>query len=93
MNDYYLNTTTEAAMKLALVEASAATVDDGKLQMREGVSMDVIGTWAERTGGTDEEPVYTTAPGWHFNVRSVDPIVWPESVNHTTPVTPWRVWG
>ena len=46
----------------------------------EGVSVDVIGEWAE-------------VPGWYFNARSVEPIDWPANVTQSQPATPWRVWG
>ena len=75
--DLYLRFTDEA-------EATAA------LEGYEG-SIDTIGIIYERTGGTDEEPVMTTIPGWHVNVRG------PESetlVPFTVDVaTPYRVWA
>lgn len=75
--DYYLSVPTEHEMP----------------EIPEGATVDVIGTWSERTGGTDEEPVMTVVPGWHFNVRSAELIQWPESVTLAQPETPWRVWG
>lgn len=82
MIDYYLQTTDEAAMNVAL-ECVAYTA----------CAVDVIGIWYERTGGTDEEPEMTALPGWHFNVRSEEPIEWPETVTQKTPATPLRVWA
>lgn len=93
MNLYYLNTPDEATMRGALIEAGAATEQEGALIPAAGITLDVIGPWYERTGGTDEEPVYTALPGWHFNVYSNALINWPESVTVTEPATPWRVLG
>lgn len=90
MIDHYLKTETEADMQAALI---AAGITDAEGALQTGYVLDVIGIWTERTGGTDEEPVYTAVPGWHFNVRSVDLIEWPASVTVSAPVTPWRVWG
>lgn len=91
MTDYYLKTIDEAAMQAALIEAGVAAEQDGQLLLAEGVNLDVIGLWHERTGGTDLEPVMTQVPGWHFNVRAAEPIAWPASVTVTEPVTPWRI--
>ena len=88
--DYYLNTADEAAMVTALQQAEATDADGNPVS---GVLIDVIGTHYERNGGTDEEPVYTQVPGWHVNVRSANPLYWPEGVTTVEPVTPWRVWG
>lgn len=105
MIDYYLSTTDEAAMNAALIEANAATAvlaqlnDTGEviqgagIQLAKGISLDVIGLMYERTGGTDEEPVMTAIPGWHFNVRSDAAIEWSVSVTQHEPKTPWRVYG
>lgn len=90
MFDYFLNTADEAAMRAALLEVGAVDQFGNPV---ETVSVDVIGTWYERTGGTNEEPVYSPVPGWHFNVRSTHEIVWPTAVTVTAPVTPWRVWA
>ena len=88
--DYYINTADEPSMTSALIEAGVTDVDGHPLP---GHAVSVIGTWSERTGGTDEEPIYTELPGWHFNVRSSEPVEWPSSVAQHNPVTPWRVWG
>lgn len=77
MIDYYLRVPTENEMP----------------EIPEGATVDVIGTWLERTGGTDDDPVMTVVPGWHFNVRSHEPIEWPENVVQSEPVSPWRVFG
>ena len=93
-NDYYLNTLDEANMLSALTQAGVATTsEEGGLQLSTGVSLDVLGHWYERTGGTDDEPVMEQVGGWHFNIRSTKPIEWPEAVIDANPVTPWRVWG
>lgn len=105
MPDYYLNTADEQAMQDTLIQLGLASITEALLDEQgevleparlapvDCIALDVIGTWSERTGGTDEEPVYTQVTGWHFNVRSVEPIDWPESVTAVEPVTPWRVWG
>ena len=49
-------------------------------EIPDSASVDVIGEW-------------TDVHGWHFNVRSPDPVEWPANVTQSTPVTPWRVWG
>lgn len=92
-HDYYLNTLDEATMLSALSQVGVATASDEGLQLSEGVALDVLGHWYERTGGTDDEPVMEQVGGWHFNVRSTKTIEWPETVIDASPVTPWRVWG
>ncbi|MFG3398649.1 hypothetical protein ACQKEK_02565 [Pseudomonas sp. NPDC077408] len=88
--DYYISTADEQAMTEAL---AAAGVTDDEGNPLPGHAVEVIGTWSERTGGTDEEPVYTELPGWHVNVRSVESVEWPAGVTLSEPKTPWRVWG
>lgn len=90
MIDYYLQTADEESMNAALIEAGV-TDDEGN--PTEGHEVSDIRTWYERTGGTDDEPVMTRLPGWHANVRSSEPIEWPESVTLSDPKTPWRVFG
>jgi hypothetical protein len=90
MIDYYLQTADEPTMRNALI---AAGVTDDEGNPTEGHAIDVIGTWYERTGGTDDEPVMTQLPGWHFNVRCSAPVEWPDSVTLAQPKTPWRVWA
>ena len=92
-HDYHLNTPDEATMMSALSQVGVTTTSEEGLQLSEGVALDVLGHWYERTGGTDEEPVMEQVGGWHFNVRSLQPIEWPETVIDSSPVTPWRVWG
>lgn len=101
-HDYYLSIETEAAMIAALAAAGAAQLlpeildDEGSvirpetLQPAKGVNLHVIGSWAD-TDPVTLEPV--TVPGWHFNVRSVEPIDWPEGVTVSNPATPWCVWA
>ena len=88
--DYYISAKDEQTMRAAMIQAGV-TDDEGT--PTEGHAIDVIGTWFERTGGTDEEPVMTQLPGWHVNVRSNEPVEWPDSVTVTQPKTPWRVWA
>lgn len=87
MFDYYLVTPDEQSMLAALTQAGATDADGTPI---EGVLIDVIGTHYERTGGTDEEPVYESIPGWHVNVRSSRPLEWPDGVYTGQPHTPWR---
>lgn len=89
--DYYLNTPDEASMVATLQQAEATDADGNPVA---GVLIDVIGTHYERTGGTDEEPVYSQVPGWHVNVRSDHELHWLHGSSYTkNPRTPWRVWG
>lgn len=90
MIDYYIATSDEPTMRAALIEAGM-TDDEGN--PLPGHAIDVIGHWYERTGGTDEAPVYTELPGWHVNVRPSEPVEWPAGVTVAQPKTPWRVWG
>jgi len=87
MNDYYLQTADEQTMTAALIEAGV-TDDEGNPTPSHAVS--VIGTWHEQSD-PETEPV--EVPGWHVNVRSSEPIQWPDSVTQTQPKTPWRVWA
>lgn len=59
-------------------------------EIPEGASLDVVGIWHEYDTETE-----TSVPvdGWHFNVRSQEPIEWPASVTNVVPKTPWRVWA
>lgn len=88
--DYYLNTPDEASMVATLQQAEATDADGNPVA---GVLIDVIGTHYERTGGTDEEPVYSQVPGWHVNVRSDHELHWPEGAYTGQPHAPWRSWG
>ena len=88
--DYYLNTPDEASMTVALQQAEATDADGNPVA---GVLIDVIGTHYERTGGTDEEPVYSQVPGWHVNVRSDHELHWPEGAYTGQPHAPWRSFG
>ncbi|WP_417777088.1 hypothetical protein [Stutzerimonas xanthomarina] len=87
MNDYYLQTADEESMTAALI-AAGVTDADGNPTPCHAVS--VIGTWHEQSD-PEAEPV--AVPGYHANVRSAEPIEWPESVTVHEPRTPWRVWG
>lgn len=62
----------------------------GMPEIPEGASVDVIGEWFEYDPETETS---TARPGWHFNVRSAEPIEWPASVTQYQPSSPWRVWG
>lgn len=83
--DLYLKFPDEATAQAALYDADAVP------KFR---NIDTIGVIMKRTGGTDEEPVFTTMTGWHVNVRALDD----EDVSgletfETNPATPVRVWG
>lgn len=93
MTDYYLKAPDEATMTAVLLATGVAAQSDTGLLGINGHDVSIIGVCYERTGGTDEDPVYTAVPGYHGNVRSVSPITWPETVELITPATPWRVWG
>jgi hypothetical protein len=54
--------------------------EDDMPTIPETAAVDVIGPW-------------DGVPGWHFNVRSPEPIEWPEIVTQADPVSPWRVWA
>lgn len=88
MTPFYLQTETESDMWAALDQLGFVT--DGHINVEHSI----IGHWFERTGGTDEEPVMTQLPGWHFNLLLPEPPAeWPAGVTQHTPSTPWRVWG
>jgi hypothetical protein len=87
LRDYYLQTADEPTMRAALI-AAGVTDDEGNSTPSHAVS--VIGTWYEQPD-PEIEPV--ALPGWHFNVRSAEPVEWPDSVTLAQPKTPWRVWG
>lgn len=92
MTPYYLQTETEADMWAALAEMGFVAEHEGERYI--SVEHSIIGHWFERTGGTDEEPVMTQVPGWHFNLLLPEPpSEWPAGVTQHTPKTPWRVWG
>ena len=90
MTPFYLQTDTEADMWAALTELGFVSEHEGERQIT--VEYSIIGHWFECTGGTDEEPVMTQLPGWHFNLLlSVPPADWPDGVTAHDPSTPWRV--
>lgn len=99
MIPYYLNTTDEATMRAALLDAGVVTEQDGTLIPAEGVTLDVIGPWFAETGQTTVDadgntvPVMAQVPGWFFNVYAQAEIAWPASVTIAMPVTPWRILG
>ena len=59
-------------------------------EIPEGATVDVIGTWFDYDPETETS---IAREGWHFNVRSNEPIEWPAIVSQQTPQTPWRIWG
>lgn len=92
MTPCYLQTADEAGMWAALDQLGFVSEHEGERYIT--VEHSIIGAWYERTGGTDEEPVMTQLPGWHFNLLLAEPPTeWPEGVTVHTPSTPWRVWA
>ena len=59
-------------------------------EIPDGATLDVIGTWFDYDPETETS---TPRDNWHFNVRSNEPIEWPEIVTQYQPVSPWRVFG
>lgn len=59
-------------------------------EIPEGAVLDVIGTWYDYDSATETN---TPRDGWHFNVRSTEPIEWPENVVIADPKSPWRVFA
>ncbi len=92
MIKYFLSTADERSMRAALIAAGAASDLDGELIPAAGITLDVLGEWYQRTGGTDDAPEMTQIPGWFFNVYSEFPLVFSE-VESAEPVTPWRTLG
>lgn len=84
--DYYLHFTDKAAADAILFDAEGQPLDPS-------LSIDVIGTLYDVDNTNPEAPVSTPRAGYYVNVRSAEPVVWPETVIQTTPVTPWRVWA
>lgn len=79
MTDYYLRTLDEPAMVAALEVLPGDTTVDVL-----GVVYRVI----DEDLGTVE-----AVPGFYANVRSAEPIEWPDSVESLQPLTPWRVFA
>ena len=59
-------------------------------EIPEDATLDVIGQWCDYDEATDTS---TPRDGWHFNVRSNEPIEWSANVTQYAPATPWRVWA
>jgi hypothetical protein len=78
MNDYYLSAPTEAAM-LAAIEL-----------LPESANVDIIGIWINYDPVTE---TITPVEGWHFNVRSSEPMEIPDGIVSSVPSSPWRVWA
>lgn len=91
MIDYYLRAASAQDLEQALLDAGAASIDDGLLVPAQGVALDIIGTWYDLPPEEGDEPV--ARPGHYANVRSVEPIEWPNSVTVCQPETPWRTWA
>lgn len=84
--DYYLHFADKAAADAVLFDADGLPLDPT-------LNIDMIGTWYDVDNSNPEAPVSTPRDGYYVNVRSAEPVVWPETVIQTTPVTPWRVWA
>lgn len=99
MMDYYLKAPDAETLQSALIAAGVAQLLEGGLAPTAGNAIDIIGPWHEPTGEYMEDeagelfPVYAPVPGYHANIRSAEPIAWPETVELMEPATPWRVWG
>lgn len=59
-------------------------------EIPEGATLGVIGQWFDYD---HENDTTTERAGWHFNVRSVEPIEWPAIVKQANPVSPWRIFA
>lgn len=91
MIDYYLRVPSARALEQALLDAGAASIEDGQLVAAPGVALDIIGTWYDLPVEEDGEPV--PRDGYYANVRSDQPINWPAGVELPEPETPWRSWA
>jgi len=91
MIDYYLRAASAQALEQALLDAGAASIEDGQLVAAPGVALDIIGTWYDPPAEEGAEPV--ARPGFYANVRSNAPLTWPAGVELPEPETPWRTWA
>ena len=91
MIDYYLRAASAQALEQALLDAGAASIEDGQLVAAPGVALDIIGAWYDQPAEEGAEPVARS--GYYANVRSDQPITWPVGVVEATPATPWRAWA
>ena len=78
MIDYYLRTADQETMKAALAPLDVS------------VTIDDIGTMYTVL---DDSETAQALPGYHANVRSNEPITWPDGVESLTLETPWRVFA
>ncbi|WP_281686704.1 hypothetical protein [Pseudomonas citronellolis] len=91
MIDYYLRVASAQALEQALLDAGAASIEDGQLVPAQGVALDIIGTWYDVPAEDGAEPV--PRDGFYANVRSNAPLAWPAGVELPEPETPWRTWA
>ncbi|HYQ55371.1 MAG TPA: hypothetical protein VES70_33600 [Pseudomonas sp.] len=78
MIDYYLRTSDPEAMYAALSSlGDEVTIDDIGVLYRVA----------------DDGETVEALPGYHANVRSPDPIEWPDTIENMNPETPWRVFA
>lgn len=91
MIDYYLHAASAQALEQALLDAGAASIEDGQLVAAPGVALDIIGTWYDQPVEEGAEPV--PCDGYFANVRSNAPLTWPPGVELPEPETPWRTWA
>lgn len=68
--------------------------------LANGVNIHEIGVHSYRTGGTDEEPVLETAPGWWVMLRADDDYPVPPEIlpfvierDPENPAVPNRMWA
>lgn len=78
MNDYYLKSGDAESMLAALNSLP-----------EDGVTIDVIGIAYRQIDEETFEPV----EGFYANVRSVEPLLFPEGIDLMQPETPWRIFA
>jgi len=96
--NYYLKTTDEQSLWLALEAANLAVKDGDPEEWRfTGTALDIIGTIYKETGAmlTDEEgmqyPEMVAVEGFHANLIAEDGLEGLPEVS--APATPYRVWA
>lgn len=78
------------------ITVDTVTIDSDGAEVIESVqkppiNVDVVGVMFERTGGTDEEPVFSEVPGYHVN--TIEPVEGWE-LHQVFPSSPSRIfWG
>lgn len=78
MIDYYLRSPSAEIMHAALE------------QLPDDVTVDDIGTLYRLL---EDGENFEALPGYHANVRSPEPITWPDGVESLNLETPWRIFA